>query len=169
MDTAEHVEGLILGTGSSGGSSDIKSLNEALRALLSSADKGESVKPIEDAPEGVDYSKTLSLWIEIADHSHTGQASEPPTSSVKTSSVTTRLYSHLHSVSEGEEGLYSSILSDVRRCLETKKVSDEHISSTLAETLGFDQLDLVTDLVREKEQVCRELSVEVSRSQRLVF
>lgn len=166
MDIVEHVEGLVLGTESSGGSSDIKDLNEALRALLASnvtfTDQSESVTLIDDAlegVEGVDYSETASLWSEIIDQSRTVQVE------VKSphSSVTTRLYNHLHSVSEGDEALYNSILSEVRQCLRTSKVSDEHISSSLVEMLGFDQLDLVADLVRDKEQVCRELSTEVSR------
>ncbi|UZJ56561.1 hypothetical protein CBS101457_005881 [Exobasidium rhododendri] len=139
-----------------------KSLIEALKALVPS--QTDSNGTHRNALEV----QTTSIWSEVHRQSRELQTDKGEgTSGVTedaTSNVTIRLYKHLHSVTLDDEALYSSILSDVQSCLTKSEDSDEQVSALLAETLGFEQLDLVTDLVRERSKVCRDLTVETAYS-----
>lgn len=168
MDIAGHVERLVWqkqGESSRGSLSEVVDLQKALRALNpASSDEAEDVQPIAIL-EGVDYSRSQSIWddvCQIASSSGRPASSNEQHAESHSSIVTSRLFDHLHAISQGDEALYNSILSEVQSCLEREGASDDQISSVLAETLGFDQLDLVTDLVREKKQVCKDLRSKVS-------
>jgi len=168
MDVADHVEGLVWqrqGESSPGSLSQVVDLQKALRALSSAS--GNDLEAVEQIPilEGIYHSRSRSIWEDVWQSSSSIGRHTPSNghrAESQSGKVTTRLYDHLHFISEGDEALYSSILSEVQSCLENEGASDDQISSVLAETLGFDQLELVTDLVREKEEVCRELRSRVS-------
>ena len=167
MDLVDHLEGLYAagGAGQQNGSvHPIEHLHAALRALLTTATTTEA--PADNVDEGLQdpaQSSSVSLWDDVIRRSHPEKTRT--TGNPMPGAVTARLIEHLHSVSDGDESVYRSVLSDVQRCLGKQGGSDEEASALLAETLGFDQLDLVTDLVREKEQVCADLLDEVSAPQ----
>ena len=178
MDLVDHLQ--VLASGREGvdekrSLSGIENIHAALRALLpTNARNNSNGTTVSEVliPEGVDQIKTISLWDEVAASSKAlqeekGEGSSSYPKVTTTSSITLQLCNHLKFVSQGDDALYKSILSDVQSCLEKAGASDEQISSILAETLGFDQLDLVTDLVREKMQVCSDLNAEVSEMQRV--
>jgi hypothetical protein len=159
MDVAGHVERLVWqkqGESSRGSLSEVVDLQKALKAFNpASSDEAEDVQPIAIL-EGVDYSRSKSIWddvCQIASSSGRPASLNEQHAESHSSIVTSRLFNHLHSISQGDEALYNSILSEVQSCLEREGASDDQI---------FDQLDLVTDLVREKKQVCKDLRSKVS-------
>lgn len=68
-----------------------------------------------------------------------------------------QLVSHLEMQYGGDAAIRSSILESVKSALESPK-ADEEVSIVLAETIGFDHLDLVQDLVSHRGIVVTDLS-----------
>lgn len=166
MDLVERLEAHVEG--------DETDLQRVLHAILSSQEQQQSSLPrvaTLDVPTGVEVAgpyETTSLWeaaklFSDSRHSLSNDMTEPlagPSSSLKDDEPVAlqRLRQHVLNVSDTDEALYGSILSTVAASLERSNISEEERSALLAETLGFDNLDLVTQIVQEKKRVLSSLN-----------
>lgn len=77
------------------------------------------------------------------------------TATTTSSSTATKLLNHLR-ITFQDEGLHQSMSDDIIQMLASKKGPDE-ISIALAELIGFEQLELVTEIMQDRSNVAREL------------
>ncbi|PWN91585.1 Sec63-domain-containing protein, partial [Acaromyces ingoldii] len=141
---------------------DIDTLYAALLSTSSSErNQAISADSALDLPEDViqDEVPVQSLWDQLLDAAGQIEASEAE--DVDGAAATVRLRAHVDSRYAGDLAIRASMIESVKSALEGAR-NDEEVSIVLAETLGFDHLDLVRDLVAQRGVVVSDLSAAPS-------
>jgi antiviral helicase SLH1 len=130
-------------------------------AIQAASDLQEQHVDVLGIPEGVTASTTSSLWDDIFAsvtlEKGVGSSSHPMRESQH--QTTQHLVALLTSLAGDDSQVYESLLSTVTSALSRPNSSDEDVSITLAETLGFEQLDLVEAIVKSRNDVLSNLQI----------
>ncbi|PWN37676.1 Sec63-domain-containing protein [Meira miltonrushii] len=142
---------------------DAELLNVAIRAAIDL-----TPQPVEqelEKPEGVEWSQESPIIDEIlgknAPSTNTNAQAGPSRS--KQSEVARKVREVARETSNHDSALYDSMLASIRSSLEKPGSTDDEISIFLAETLGFDRLDLVEQVVKQRKEVLADLKNEESQ------
>lgn len=144
---------------------DAELLNVAIRAAIDL-----SPQPIEgelERPEGVDWSQELTILDDVRykneANSNPNQEAQSGPSKIQNED-TERLRTVAREASNHDSALYDSMLASVQTSLEKQGSSDDEISIFLAETLGFNHLDLVERIVKQRKEILADLKTTESQT-----
>lgn len=139
---------------------DAELLNVAIRAAIDL-----TPQPIEqklERPEGIEWSEDCSILDDIQGKSNVNAQAGPSRS--KNNEIAKKVREVANEVSNHDSALYDSMLASIRSSLEKPGSTDDEISIFLAETLGFDRLDLVEEVVKQRKEILSDLKVEESQT-----
>lgn len=137
---------------------DAELLNVAIRAAIDL-----TPQPVEqelERPEGVEWSQESSILGEAlvknaASTSINPQAAGPFKNNQN--EVARALREAAKEASGHDSALYDSMIASIHSSLAKAESTDDDISIFLAETLGFDKLDLVEQIVKQRKEVLADL------------
>lgn len=187
MDLAAYLDELVSrGVGTSGHHQETAGIEEAKRlcaaisastndkSRVTAANAGTAARL--DPPEGVgvpDLRSSCFIWDSALEAAASSSSQHPPGEPATSSSSSSRshgaarqdnppvvqaLYSYAQQASGGDQGLQESLVSSVASALARSEATDDEVSALLAESLGFEQLELVECLIRDRQKIAKLLS-----------
>lgn len=147
----------------------LESLRQSISSISTASNRVHSTDYSDQEEEDEDeITSSASLWRdllrvasdleeeeEMEEHQLQQQQRATQSSDSTSNSPSSKLLNHLNDTFH-DESLQTSMIDSILSLLESDKSQDD-VSISLAELVGFEQLDLVTELMAERKQVVSQL------------